>query len=157
MLPPGSRWAGSTDLAPGLGQDSAHLGGARCSQDKAARGAGVILSSRVSLCWHLSDDLGEVCTSLEPGQEKIPLQFLKMQPCSMGIGLSPAGRQLGSSLCPDSVQAPSPNQSSLHPSITKPWDRHTPGLTRAINWAELVLWGGKQLKTHFSGSLTVAS
>lgn len=138
-------------------------GGARCSQDCGSRGAGMILSSRISLCWHPSDDLGEVCTSLEPGQEKIPLQFPKMQPCSMGTGLS---HQPGSSgapcaltpCCSSHESANSPlNQSSLRPSITQPWNRHTPGLTRTINRAKLVLWGGKQLKTYFSGSLTVES
>lgn len=130
----------------------------------------MILSSRISLCWRLSDDLHQLCTSLEPGQEKVLLQFPKMQPGSMGIDLSPPARQLWGSLWPDFVVmlgtkscffhgsgSSQLSQSSLHPSITEPWNRHTPGSTRTINWAKLVLLGGKQLKMHFSGSLTVAS
>lgn len=122
----------------------------------------MILPSRVSLCWSLSENLHQLCPSLEPGQEKVP----KMQPRSMGIDLPPAAPELPVAcgdagdcvVFPIEVEAPSLSQPSLHPWITEPWNRHTPGLTRTINWAKLVLFlGGKQLNTHFSGSLTVAS
>lgn len=59
-----------------LGMTPLHTsGGGRCSQDKAPLASGgsvMILPSRISLCWRLSDDLHQVCSSLEPGQGKVP-------------------------------------------------------------------------------------
>lgn len=104
----GSRWLAAQTLAPVPRHHdvtplhtSGEGGGGGSSQDKAPlapRDSVMILSFRISSRRRLSDDLHQVCTSLEPGQGEVPLQFPKMQPCSMGVDLSPPVRQLRSSL-----------------------------------------------------------